>query len=47
MSKKYKGRIPGSFIWLLQDTVKSEAWKAANVAKLPGFFESHTAGRLH
>jgi hypothetical protein len=28
MSKKYKGRIPGSFIWLLQDTVKSEAWKA-------------------
>lgn len=28
MSKKYKGRIPGPFIWLLQDTVKSEAWKA-------------------
>jgi len=28
MSKKYKGRIPDSFFWVLQATVKSEAWKA-------------------
>jgi len=28
MSKKYKGRIEGSFLALLKDTIKTEAWKA-------------------